>query len=361
AANAIGRLVRRGDTYTIEQPQIISALQAFEKDEGREGYIIPQVRRGGEVKQFVRGGTAISLVGKKDGAITDSVVQDLTSGELTQITKTPGYDETTIFSPDERLGMVMSTRGSKKTDPAIFGLLPRPHSYAAEGLIMFLYMYAVAGVRSFRPGNVGPVLIEIERSMNESGYQGVLLNDPEEKWVYVSPMSWHPSGKKAMWPETLRGSSQTEGGEQTRVRQVTLHDHRTGDPVPVQKTSDHIPYGIKGEEGRLSLWSPPDTYVEGKIAGRHSGYVDYTSRDAVQTQYVNYSDDGRTFYDGVERMVRSLEGESVYEADLEMTGAQQGAMQLRATFSEISFTLPPKLMFDAAPDGKHKKIGRAHV
>jgi hypothetical protein len=43
---------------------------------------------------------------------------------------------------------------------------------------MFLYMYAVAGVRQFRAGNIGPVLIDIERSRHEEGYQGVLLHDP---------------------------------------------------------------------------------------------------------------------------------------------------------------------------------------
>jgi hypothetical protein len=51
----------------------------------------------------------------------------LKTGEVTQITKTPGYDETTIFSPNEQLGVVMSTRGSPHTNPAIFGLLPRPY------------------------------------------------------------------------------------------------------------------------------------------------------------------------------------------------------------------------------------------
>jgi hypothetical protein len=360
AANALGILVRTNDAYVIEEPQIISTLTSFEKDEDRDGYIVPLVVRGGEVKQFVRGGTAISLVGKKDGPVIDSVVEDLASGEVTQITKTPGYDETTIFSPDERLGLVMSTRGSKHTDPAIFGLLPRPHSYATQGLIMSLYMYAVAGVRSGRPGNIGPVLIEIERSMNESGYQGVLLNDPEEKWVYLSPMSWHPDGTKAMWPEMVRGSNQSEGGGQNRARRVTLHDYQPRETVPVQRTPDHISYGVSGTNGRLSLWSPPPaTTVEGRIAGKHSGHVEYTSRDAVQSRYDNHSDDGKTFYNGFERMTRSPAQESVYEADLEVTGEQPGAMKLRATFSQATFTQLPKLLFDAAEDGKPKSYGYA--
>ena len=73
------------------------------------------------MKQFVRGGTAISLVGSGRRATADSIVEDFVTGEVTAITNTPGYNETTIFSPDERLGIVMTPRFSPKTDFAIFG------------------------------------------------------------------------------------------------------------------------------------------------------------------------------------------------------------------------------------------------
>ena len=361
AANAMGSLRRRRKSYVIARPQIISAVRTFETDKQRPEYLVPQIVRGGEVKQFVRGGTAISLVGKKDGAITDSVVQDLTSNEITQITTAPGYDETTIFSPDERLGIVMSTRGSKTTDPAIFGLVPRPHTYATQSLIMHLYMYAVDGVRKFRRGNIGPVLIQVERSMNEPGYQGVQLNDPREEWVYVSPMSWHASGKRAMWPEMVRGSDETMDGRQIRVRKLTLRDYQPGEAVGTQRTPDHIPYGITGLKALLSLWHPRDTNPEGKIAGRNAGYVEYSRHDVLQLRYVAYSDGGRTFYNGDERMKSSFDGESVYESNLEMTGEDEGAMKLRATFSPIASTRPPRLLFDIADDGKPKSHGYANV
>ncbi|WP_455616957.1 hypothetical protein [Eisenbergiella sp.] len=39
------------------------------------------------------------------------------------MTKTPGYDEATIFSPDNRLGIVMSTRFSPKTNSSYLGLI----------------------------------------------------------------------------------------------------------------------------------------------------------------------------------------------------------------------------------------------
>lgn len=376
AANMLGHLTRQPDKYVIEEPQVISSFQYLVEDKANEGFLIPMVIRGGEVKQFVRGGTAISLVGAKNGALPDSIVQDLAGEEMLQITQTPGYDETTVFSPDERLGMVMSTRGSKHTSLAILGLMPRPYSQLTMvGFIMVAYMYAVAGVRRFRKGNIGPALIDIERSMNELGYQGVQLNDPEEEWVYLSPMSWHPDGRRAMWPETLRGSGDGESGEvgnsanaQVRLRKVVLHDYQPQEPAAPQPTPNDIPYGIKGEEGKAALWNPPSQSTAGKIAGKRSGYVEYQrqARDIAQleagsvcTTYVNFSDDGKTFYNGSESVKNSFTDENVYEADIEMTGERQGEMKLRLTFSKVSFEIPPRLLFDMASDGKPKSYGYA--
>ncbi|GHU70755.1 hypothetical protein FACS189450_05700 [Spirochaetia bacterium] len=365
----LGILEREKDRYVIAKARIISSMKPFEKDEKNPGYFIPQIIRGGEVKQFVRGGTAISLVGAKDTAMTNSVVQDLCSENIDRITNAPGYDETTIFSPDERLGIVMSSRGSPKTDPAIFGLMPRPHPYAVQGMMMTLYLYAVAGVRTFRQGNIGPVLIDIERSMNEEGYQGVVLNDPEEKWVYCSPMSWHPSGKKAMWPEVLRGSGAPEDSGIMRIRIAELLDYQSRGAIPAQRTPDDIPYGDK--QG----WNPeliPEPNVEGRIAAKHSGYIEFKHikgqgfSSSVEARYINYSDDGKTFYNGYEKTKSSLSEESVYEADLEMSGVEQGEMKFRAAFSRLSPIIPggaaiepPKLLFEKAEDGKPKSYGHA--
>ena len=76
-------------------------------------------------------------------------------------------------------------------------------------------------------------------------------------------------------------------------------------------------------------------------------------------RYDNHSDDGRTFYNGFERMTRTPAGESGYEADLEATGERPGAMKLRATFSSATFTELPRLLFDAADDGEPKSHGSA--
>lgn len=365
AINALGVLARKADRYVIEQPQIISTLERLKLDANNPDYVLPQIVRGGEVKQFVRGGTAISVVGSKDGYVADSILQDLRSAEITQITRTPGYDETTVFSPDERLGLVMTSRGSQHTDPAIVGWMPRPYGqFVTQGLTMFLYMYTVTGVRNFRPGNIGPALVNIERSINEKGYKGVMLHDPAEEWVFVSPISWHPAGNKAMWAELMRGTLAAPKGVQLRLQKLTLHDYQPAPAVATQLTPDDIPYGIGGDKAIQSLRQPPKGIRRGKIAGKHSGCVEFCDggqngafAGSAEITYHNYSDDGATFFNGFEKLNYSFMSGSQYKADVTMSGAEQGEMKLRMAFSGGTFEEPPKLLFDADADGKPKSDG----
>ncbi|QMV43979.1 TolB-like translocation protein [Cohnella cholangitidis] len=354
AAVAIGTLERKAERYVIENVQLISSIQYFKNDPIHAGYILPQTIRGGEVKQFIRGGTAISVVGGGRNSTPDSMVMDLLSEQITQITHTPGYDETTIFSPDERLGIVMSTRFSKSTDPAIFGILPKPYgAQTLMGMAWSLYMYAIAGVRRFRKGNIGPVLIDIQRSMNEPGYLGVQLTT-EENWVYVSPMSWHPDGKRVMWMEMLRGIGQM------RIQYAKLLDYEPYPFVHLKSTPDHIPYGVKD----LSLLNSANPNVEGKIAGKHLGYIDYIKNvkgysGKTEARYVNFSDDGINFYSGTEKVLFNATSECRYEAALELKGPIPGEMNLRATFSSLVGPKPARLLFETDIDGKPKSYGYA--
>lgn len=358
--NFLGVLKRKGNKYVINNIQIISSLEDFEKDRNNKEYIIPKEIRGGEVKQFIKGGKAISLAG------FDSIVQDLETGEIIYITKTPWYDETTIFSPDEKLGMVMTTRGSPNTNCAIFALLPRPYLLLTIGpLIFHIYMYSVSGVRIFRKGNIGPAIIEIEKSIENKDYMGVLLNDPEDKWVYVSPMSWHPSGKKALFLEMLRGSFDEKGRPtKLRLRRVDLHDYKPTEFIPFSETPENIPYGIKGIKMIWRLLINRNKNINAKIAGKYSGFIDYkrimsSKVNSIEVKYFNFSDDGKNFYNGYEKTKFSLMDETVYEADVELTGEEKGEMKLKATFSQLFGKTPVKIIFDMDENGKPKSYGYA--
>lgn len=357
----VGKLKREENKYTIGNPQVVSSSERYAPDPDHEGCLIPLPIRGGEVKQFVNGGSAISLVGSGRTGSSDSVVQDLSSERLTRITNSPSYEETTIFSPDEKLGIVMTSCGSRaNTD--IFGLLPRPFAAAAMGITMNLYLYTVTGVREFREGNIGPMLIDIGRSSGDPDYRGVLLNDPEEKWVYHSPMSWHPSGKKAMWPERVKSCLPDDGNGRFRVRIAELLDYVPGPAIPAAPVPDTISYALPEPDANAG-----QEEKQGKIAGKHSGFVKFieeeiqgTRKSRMRTEYCNYSDDGRSFLNGSEETVSGfMDCSAVYKADLELTGEQQGEMKLRITFTDDGKPMTSLISRKIGEDGRPESYGYA--
>ncbi len=351
AQNYLGALHREADRYVLDNVQVISSMTSIIPDPANPGYLLPQVARGGEIKQFVQGGTALTLVGAAGGTLPGSVVQDFLSERIDAITLSPGYDETTILSPDERLGIVMSPRSSAKTNFALLGLLPRPYGGIVGGaLTMNVYLYAVAAVRAYRKGNIGPVLIDVARSMAERGYPGLPLNDPEENWVYYSPMSWHPSGKSVIWPECLRGT------KQGRIQVARLLDYEPAVAIKPRITPDSIPYGVPIEKAKAEA---PVTNISGKIAGKHAGYALYTRKGAqAKIEYFDMSDDGERYYHGYELSGRNADGGLTYEANVTMDGGDHGEMDLRLAFTPFNdHESLPTLKFDTAADGKPMSTG----
>lgn len=353
ATNYLGRLVRGEDGYTLENVCIVSTAEFCRPDPEHEGCVIPQPIRGGEVKQFIWGGKALTMVGNGD-SITESVVQPLVSEEVIPITNTPGYEETTIFSPDERLGVVMSPRFSEKTNCAVFGLVPQPHSFIVRSkIINILYMYCVAGVRAFRKGNVGPALIEIDKSRSgQRDYRGVNLSDPEGKWVYYSPISWHPDSTRAMWNERTRID---DGPQKCRLRVCRLLDYRPGEPVPAEITpdADQIPYALPlGAPAQQEMAETFPMTIRGKAEGRVINDCRAGDPPVYEAVYDNFSDDGITFYNGrisVSAPKSMFEGgKTVFEADLTVSGGHTGEMKLRAVFDRQNAHAPAMLSF--APD-----------
>ncbi len=320
AVNAMGRLVRTDDAYEITDAEYISNMNTFSENADGELVYTPVI--GGEVKQFVHGGNAISLVGSSDCGMGDSVIQDVAAGEVILVTKTPGYDETTILSPDERLGLTMTSRFSESTDLAVMGLLPRPYGQALHNIMGQVYMYCVTGVRGGREGNIGPALIDLERSMTEKGYKGIDLSDPEEKWAFSSPLSWNDTGSKAMWME------EEKGGNRIRVMIAELKDYQPGEKVEAVETPAVGDYAAAPEK---------NMDYSGKVPGKVSGSAELTKKTGfmgvttVTISYDNYSDDGILWYNGTESSSGSIITKTNYKADIQVTDeAGQKAGELKA-------------------------------
>jgi hypothetical protein len=162
--------------------------------------------------------------------------------------------------------------------------------------------------------------------------------------------------------EMKRGSG--DGRERDlRIRTAELADHAPGQPVPATQTPATTPYAIEGPEAAALLARTAAFIPSGRIAGAHSGYLAFErSSDSrgtwsAEARYVDYSDDGRNVYDGVERSRGSIVSGAVYEADLTLTGDVGGEMRLRASWSGIGDGT--RLLFGSGDDGSPRSFGFA--
>lgn len=339
-----GELRKQGAGYVIAQPRIISTVDPFKPDPHHADGVIPQPMRNGEVKQFVHGGTAISLAGGVKRDLANSAVQHLASGEMEAITDSPSYTETTIFSPDELLGVTMTTGFSEAIDLGVLALLPRPYPASLNmGLNMFAYTYGVTGVRLARPGNVGPALIDIAASKSQATYSGSNLNTSPD-WVFYSPLSWHPSSKMALWIEGRRGSSSR------RIQLVELPDYKAARAVRTTATPTVMPYS-SADLSVVPALAGRAREIDVKVYGRAAGHIAYRRTPAqIEKTYVDFSDDGRNVWLGRETSALNPRGNSTYTAALKVTGENPGVMDLTVTFGPLGGALPASLVFalDAA-------------
>ena len=148
AVDFLGKFKREINSYKIIDSQIISTINFIEKDPTNETELITKIPRGGEIKQFIEGGNALTLVGTQPDEFVKSVYQSLKTEDHYTFSHEPGYDETSILSPDEKLGITMSTRFSPNTSMGILGLMKRPYcSLVLSKIIENVYTYAVTNVR----------------------------------------------------------------------------------------------------------------------------------------------------------------------------------------------------------------------
>ena len=334
AVNFLGKFKRTENSYEIEESKIISTINFVEPDPTDESILITKIPRGGEIKQFIEGGNALTLVGTQPDEFVKSVYQSLKTEEVYTYSHEPGYDETSILSPDEKLGITMSTRFSPKTNMAIFGLMPRPHcSLVLSKIVESVYTYAVTNVRKTRKGNVGPVLFVKEKSINDPNYHGIDLHDTEEKFVFCSPISWHPSNLKAIWPEVEKGTSNR------RLRKLEISNYTPSAYPKIENTTDNVPYALDMSEMDNIHY---DKKTNGTIKGKKSGEIIYYNsgfsqiKQTVKITYVNYSDDGKKFYNGEEEFIGDRTSKNIYKSNVILSGSESGQNNFTITFNTKS-------------------------
>ena len=348
--NLIAKIIRSETTYKLEDIKCISS-NMFDGYNKETKILTPGLIRGGELKQFVDGGNAITEAGAVDYGLVRSIYQNLNNESIYPLSYVPGYDETTIISPDEKLGITMSTRFSDNTNLAIIGLLPIPHSiYATSRIIQNAYSFSIEHVRNEKNNNgtIGPVLIEINKSVNDKNYVGQNLH-VENGWNFCSPISWHQSSKKGIFLEIEK--MRDDGKEQERrIRLVNLKNYEPAEIKKEKKTPENIPYAISMEEA-LNKETP--LTLDGKIEGKNGEIIFDMNPLNIKLTYNNYSEDNLTFYNG--NILYNMEystGENSYQVNVTMTGKETGNSDFRLTFDSTSH-----LLYDMGTDLKPKTYG----
>ena len=200
-------------------------------------------------------------------------------------------------------------------------------------IVSNVYTYAVTNVRKFRKGNIGPVLFEKEKSINDPNYHGIDLHDKEEKYVFNSPISWHPSNLKALWPETERGT------KNRRLRKLEIINYTPSEYPKIENTTDNVPYALDMSEMSKIGYQKE---IKGIIKGKHSGKIEYFNSGYTQTgqrvkmTYVNFSNDGKNFYNGEEEFIANGNIKSVYTSNVVLSGSETGNNNFTITFDAKS-------------------------
>ena len=323
--NFLGQLVKNENNYTITNVQIISTLGFIHYEDEKEGIFKNDIIRGGEVKQFTNGGEALTLAGASNSALANSVFQNLVGEENYPLTHFPGYEETTIISPDGKLGLVMTTRFSLKTSSYILGYMPRPLAvYTVSKMNRFAYFYGVQEVRKSREGNIDPALINIEESKNNSSYMGYDLH--EEGWAFNSPMSWHPNSKKAMFSEIKKNDDK----KTKRMKIVYLDNYNPSKILENKKTPDNISYAKTLDDLKVV----PSNNINGYFKGKEGIMIFNRTESSSKSEYIGYSDDGKTFYNGYEKFEYvGNQYTGKLTSNLTMSGEKKGKMDLTLTMT----------------------------
>lgn len=332
--------------YVMTNVLIISDLNYNYEDPDHPGQvIINDYIHGGEIKQYTPSGQQITFVGASLRGMPRSTLQNLADEIVTPITHEAGYDETTIISPNEQFGTVMTTRFSPQSSFAILGLVSRPYSaLTLNSAAQSTYMYAVACARNGNhSGNIGPALIVLEDSLKDTDfdrkYHGFDLHDKTEIYVYNSPMSWHYSSLKAIWLETSK-PSYFDGKRDMRIRQVVLNDdvfHAKPKVNCTKESPDNIPYA----QDLSALNNITAPVLSGTINSKQSGSIalEYSLLHSNMT-YSSFVDENNLVYEGYDSHSLDFETrKSSYESKLKVYKANG---QSKTPVAENNF----KLTFD---------------
>ena len=117
-----------------------------------------------------------------------------------------------------------------------------------------------------------------------------------------------------------------------RIRIVHLDNYEPGEMLINKKTPDNISYAKTLDD----MKNIPPTSFNGTFKGKNSGIMTFNKNSSwCKSEYIDYSDDGKTFYNGYEEFEYLDERQRAGKltSNLTMKGEKVGTMNLTITMN----------------------------
>ena len=130
-----------------------------------------------------------------------------------------------------------------------------------------------------------------------------------------------------------------KNGTKRRLKKLELSNYKPSTYPKNENTTDDVPYALDMSEMDNIKF---ETKTNGIIKGKHSGQIEYYNSGFSQTtqtvklNYINYSDDGKKFYNGEEIYEGDRTSKFVLSSNVIVNGSETGQNNFTITFDTNS-------------------------
>lgn len=272
------------------------------------------------------GGRYLKYQTTTTGLNYDIYLLDTLTGERRQLTTDLDYNESGDVAPDGRSVYFSSARGADRMD--VFTALQRP---SLLDVAAFPQMARVSLWNNRRAMNE-PWVMNLDDGQQLGSYSGQpVIIDPD--WT-IRGWSWFPDSTRALINEQQRPDTVTPGAPDTpwRFSIISFPTREATTPLaPVHQDPDAIAkWSVPVEEYTPMMGRQvPSRVLKGKDSGTATlQYSGTFASGSYSVTYDNYSDDGKTFINGTEKVtVVNPIGNATWTADLTSTGERSGYLK----------------------------------
>lgn len=322
----------KGERYELQKGKVVSSSP----NDADFTAFRPKIDGAGEVKSFADGGKSLINLALFEGNNYDLAKIDLSTGNITRLTKHFSYDEGTYPSPDGKWVIFQTHRHTSRMDA--FGLIPRPLIAGmpqAAGVSMQRNAEYEGGYKATRFYGLTMTDNYGDRArLPDDGYTGInIMTDSEDSKLYnhLGNFAWHPSSTRGFFWEQKDPKTVKEGELTGRLRFIQFTSRKP--TKPVDKVFPDMTWATDLKDFKWNTGNYPE---QGILKGYISGYAEISTLKPEQgttgeprrvIKYVDFTDDGEYILNGTESSTLRLGGYEkpvIWNADIKVSGKHSG-------------------------------------